>query len=256
MGTEGVRACLLIPHFDHVDQFQHLLPALTRIGLPILVVDDASPAAEFSRLEALLQRLAPGSILLRHEQNQGKGGSVMTGLRAAADAAFTHALQIDADGQHDVQSLPKLLDAARAHPGRLICGLPSFGPDISRLRYYSRFLTLYLCWLETLSKEIQDALCGFRAYPLASVMPIIQRNPPGRRMAFDPEILVRACWAGIPLHYLPVKVNYPENGRSHFRYIHDNLEITQMHVRLIGGMLLRLRLLLPRMWRRRCVERA
>jgi hypothetical protein len=59
-------------------------------------------------------------------------------------------------------------------------------------------------------------------------------------MAFDPEILVRAVWAGIPLKFVPIHVQYPENGRSHFHYVRDNLEIAWMHTRLLFGMLTRI----------------
>lgn len=246
MTLEPNRCCLIIPHYDHIAQFQRVLPRLVQSGLKLIVVDDASPAPEWAKLQELLRTHAPGTTLLRHEQNQGKGGAVMSGLRAARDVGYTHALQIDADGQHDLQSLPDLLQAVGHHPDKLICGLPGFGPEMSRLRYYARYITLYLCWLETLSRDIKDALCGFRAYPLKATMEIIDGNNLGRRMAFDPEILVRACWAGMDLHYLPVKVNYPQDGRSHFHYLRDNLVISWMHIRLLCGMLLRLPLLLAR----------
>ncbi|MDZ4729175.1 MAG: glycosyltransferase family 2 protein [Xanthomonadales bacterium] len=246
MPNDAVRCCLVIPHYDHVEQLRLALPGFVRTGLKLIVVDDASPAIETEKLQAMLREQAPNAMLVLHERNQGKGGAVMSGLRTAHDVGFTHALQVDADGQHDVQSLPRLLQAVKERPDELICGLPSFGPDISRLRYYARYITLYLCWLETLSREIKDALCGFRAYPLQPILAIIDSSQPGRRMAFDPEILVRACWDGIGLRYIPVKVNYPQGGRSHFHYVRDNLEIGWMHVRLICGMLVRLPQLLAR----------
>ena len=59
--------------------------------------------------------------------------------------------------------------------------------------------------LHTLSGEIRDALCGFRLYPLEPTMELVKQSEPGKRMAFDPEILVRAVWAGIPLHFVDVK---------------------------------------------------
>ena len=66
-------------------------------------------------------------------------------------------------------------------------------------------------------------------------------------MAFDSEILVRAVWRAIPLHYIPIKVVYPEDGKSHFNYWRDNVEISWMHTRLLVGMVIRLPLLL---WRK------
>jgi len=163
----------------------------------------------------------------------------MTGLKAAHDEAYTHALQIDADGQHAVEDIPGFLALAAEHPGSMICGEPVFGEDMPRLRFYARYLTLFLSWLESLSLEIRDAMCGFRLYPVDKLVRIIGRARLGKRMAFDPEILVRAVWSGIPLRYTPVHVRYPEGGRSHFRLLRDNLEISWMHTRMIAGMLLR-----------------
>ena len=241
-----LRICIVIPHYEHVEQFSEMLEKLVGENLPIIVVDDASTEPVFQELKALLEATAPGTVLLRHASNQGKGGAVMTGLRAAREAGYSHALQIDADGQHNSADIPRFVSTATRHPDALVCGQPVFDESVSRLRYYARYLTLFLSWLESLDTVIRDALCGFRVYPLTLVVPVIERSRLGRRMAFDPEILVRCVWAGIELRYLPVEVRYPEGGRSHFHYFRDNVEISWMHTRLIIGMLLRLPLLLTR----------
>lgn len=238
--------CMVIPHFDHIDQFQKVLPELVEQGFPLVVVDDASPEHVFKALALLLENHAPESILLRHPENIGKGGAVMTGLNAALEAGFTHALQIDADGQHDVQGITQLASVASRHPNSIICGQPVFDESISKFRFFARYITLYLVWLETLSTEIRDALCGFRSYPLKQTVTLVQSSKLGKRMAFDPEVLVRAVWADIPLRYVPVNIAYPDDGKSHFRYFRDNLEISWMHTRLIFGMLIRLPALIRR----------
>lgn len=243
-----MKTCIVVPHYDHVDQFRLVLGQLVAEGLPLVVVDDASPEASFSELCALLDGQAPGTIIVRHTRNLGKGGAVMTGLKAALDAGYTHALQIDADGQHDVADITRFIEASSQQPGRIICGQPVFDESISTLRYYARYITLSLSWLESLSTEIRDALCGFRLYPLRPIVTLFENSDPGQRMAFDPEILVRAVWADIGLTFIPVNVHYPEGGRSHFLYFRDNAEISWMHIRLVAGMLLRLPLLL---WRKR-----
>lgn len=241
-----MKTCIVVPHFDHVEQFKDVLPRLVSLGLPLVVVDDASPEASYIALESLLDEQAQGTILVQHPENLGKGGAVMTGLKAALDAGFTHALQIDADGQHDVADVARFRALSEQYPDRIICGQPRFDESISTLRYYARYITLSLSWLESLSTEIRDALCGFRLYPLESLVALFEKSNPGKRMAFDPEILVRAVWAGIGLTFIPVNVQYPEGGRSHFLYFRDNVEISWMHTRLIFGMLLRLPLLLRR----------
>jgi len=238
--------CAVIPHYDHIDQFRRMLPRLLEHGLPLVIVDDASPDHIYRRLERLLAEQAPAAMLLRHAENQGKGGAVITGLKAAFDASFTHALQLDADGQHDVGEIPGFLELARAHPDSLVCGRPEFDESISALRFYSRYITLFFCRLASLSSEIQDALCGFRIYPLATVVPMLAECKLGKRMAFDPEILVRCVWAGIPLRYRSIRVCYPDDGRSHYHYFRDNLTVAWMHVRTVFGMVPRS----PRLLRR------
>jgi glycosyltransferase involved in cell wall biosynthesis len=234
-----MKVCIVIPHYDHIEQFRIFLPKLVTLGLPLVVVDDGSPGSTVDELVALLQAHASGAILIRHTDNRGKGGAVMTGLRSALEAGFSHALQIDADGQHDISNVPIFLQAASSQPARIICGQPVFNEDVSRFRYRARYVTLFLCYLETLCNEIRDAMCGFRLYPLQEVVGILDQCRPGAHMAFDPEILVRAVWAGIRLRYIPIRVSYPEGGKSHFHYFSDNLEISWMHARLLIGMLIR-----------------
>jgi glycosyltransferase involved in cell wall biosynthesis len=96
--TKPANTCIVIPHFDHVNQFRALLPALAALNLPILIVDDCSPAAAFASLQRLVADLAPGASLIRQDENRGKGAAVITGMKAAQAQGFTHALQIDADG--------------------------------------------------------------------------------------------------------------------------------------------------------------
>ena len=241
-----MNVCIVVPHYDHLEQFRRFLPRLASSQLPLIVVDDASPGSVCDELEELLDSATVDTTLVRHERNQGKGGTVATGLRTAFAAGYTHALQVDADGQHDVAQVPAFIEAAEQQPDALICGEPVFDSSQSSLRYYARYVTLFLVWIETLSTQIRDALCGFRLYPLAKVVAVLDGARLGRRMAFDPELLVRSVWAGIQLRYIPVRVVYPEGGRSHFHYFGDNVEISWMHTRLIVGMLIRLPMLLGR----------
>jgi glycosyltransferase involved in cell wall biosynthesis len=249
-----VNTCIVVPHYDHLEQFRRFLPRLAAVGLPIIVVDDASPGSTAEALNTLLDELPVETKLVCHSVNRGKGGAVMTGLRIANEAGFTHALQIDADGQHDCADIDFFLKAAAENPHSVICGKPIFDESISSLRYYGRFVTLLFTCIETLSCDIHDALCGYRIYPLDSIMAIINKSRLATRMAFDPELLVRAVWRGIPLRYICVNVTYPDDGKSHFHYWRDNVEISWMHTRLLIGMVLRLPMLLAQKITRRGVQ--
>jgi glycosyltransferase involved in cell wall biosynthesis len=238
--------CALIPIYNHGSTIAATVRALRAHALPVLIVDDGSDDATRAVLDALAQE-ADGVRLLRLPHNQGKGRALSAGLLAARAAGYSHALQIDADGQHDAADVPRFLAEARAQPGALVCGAPIYDASVPRARLYGRYVTHACVWLETLSLAIRDSMCGYRLYPLSATCAEIARKPLPARMDFDTEAAVRLVWRGVPVVNLPTRVIYPENGLSHFRMFRDNLRISAMHTRLLLGMLPRAPRLL---WRR------
>ncbi|GGJ99020.1 glycosyltransferase family 2 protein [Pseudomonas matsuisoli] len=237
--------CVVIPVYNHEHALPIVIERLQRAGLPCVLVDDASNLA----CAAVMDRLAEtdGIHLVRLPANQGKGGAVMAGLREASRLGYSHALQVDADGQHDLDDLDAFLDASQRHPESLVCGYPVYDSSVPRSRLYARYLTHVWVWINSLSLSIRDSMCGFRVYPLKATLAVIDNARLGRRMDFDPEILVRLAWRDQPMQWLPTKVHYPLDGVSHFRLWQDNVLISKMHARLFFGMLLNA----PRiLWRR------
>jgi hypothetical protein len=149
-------------------------------------------------------------------------------------------IQLDADGQHDPADVPLFLDAARARPEALVLGVPRFEGPMPLARRYGRLLSCFWVWVETLSLAIRDPLCGFRCLPLAPTVALLGRSPLGDRMDFDPELVVRLGWAGVPIVNVPVRVRYFSDGLSHFQPLRDNALISWAHTRLVFGMLWRL----------------
>lgn len=239
------RPCAVIPVYNHEHALPVVVDALRANGLPCVLVDDASTAA----CARVMDQLAEGEdvYLVRLPVNQGKGGAVMAGLREALRLGFSHALQVDADGQHDLRDVATFLATSRRYPQALICGYPQYDESVPKSRLYARYLTHVWVWINSLSLQIRDAMCGFRVYPLPATVALIDATRLGRRMDFDPEILVRLAWRNQPMQWLPTQVHYPLDGLSHFRLFHDNALISTMHAKLFFGMLVRSPLIL---WRR------
>ncbi|WP_422417969.1 glycosyltransferase family 2 protein [Pseudomonas sp. GZD-222] len=240
------KPCAVIPVYNHELAVPAVVAALLAAGLPCVLVDDASSPA----CAAVLRQLATQEqvFLLPLAVNQGKGGAVMAGLREATRLGFSHALQVDADGQHDLADVRRFLDHSAVHPEALICGYPQFDASVPKGRLYARYLTHVWVWINCLSLQIPDSMCGFRVYPLAPTLALIDQVRLGKRMDFDTEILVRLAWRNQPMRWLPTRVHYPADGLSHFRLFHDNLLISKMHAKLFVGMLLRAPMILWRRW--------
>jgi len=239
------RPCVVIPCYNHGAMMANVLSRLAPFGLPCLIVDDGSD--EGTRLE--LERLAAEQsqvTLIRLAENAGKGTAVIRGLTESARAGYTHAVQVDADGQHAIEDIPQLLALAERNPEALISGQPIYDDSIPRSRLYGRWVTHFWVWIETLSLQLKDSMCGFRVYPVAPTLQLAERATLGKRMDFDTEVMVRLYWQGNTSYFLPTRVTYPLDGLSHFDALKDNVRISLMHTRLFFGMLPRIPALLMR----------
>lgn len=226
-----MRLCAVIPTYRHVKQLPRISAALLAHCERVFIVDDGNTSSD---REAIATLHAPdrGIEVIRLEVNGGKGAAMVAGLRAAIAAGFSHALQIDADGQHDVADLPTFIDAAKAKPEALICGKAVYDASVPSGRKFGRYITHFWVWVETASFDIADTMCGYRIYPLAPVNAILTRTHVGSRMDFDTEIAVRLHWRGVPVVNIPTKVIYPEDNVSNFAMLSDNVRISLMHTRL------------------------
>jgi glycosyltransferase involved in cell wall biosynthesis len=231
------KLCAVVPVYNHGATVPAVARQLSGQDVDVILVDDGSEPDCARVLDGLVQ--GTRVRLFRRERNGGKGAAVVDGLRSAYRLGYSHALQIDADGQHDSRDIVRFIHASRANPQALICGAPVFGDDVPRARLYGRWLTRLWVWINTLSFDIRDAMCGFRIYPLQTTLPVIDAGGIGLRMEFDISIMVRLHWRYIDMIWLSTLVIYPDGGISHFKVLRDNVLISREHARLFLGMLWR-----------------
>lgn len=229
--------CAVVPTYENPVTLPGVVEALRAHGLPVIVVDDGS-GDEARRVAASLAR--DGEVFVVHrDRNGGKGAAVKTGLRTARDLGFSHALQVDADGQHDLAKVPDFLERAREAPDALVLGSPVFDASVPRSRLQARRITRFWVDVETGGRVVEDAMVGFRVYPVGAALAAGAR---GDRMDFDIEIAVRMVWLGTPVVNVRTRVRYltsEEGGVSHFRMVRDNLRISWLHTRLTTLSILR-----------------
>jgi glycosyltransferase involved in cell wall biosynthesis len=229
----ALRLCLLIPHYEHERALGPLLDRLERFGLPCIVVDDGS-GSHARRVLADLAARHPWVDVVWRAHNGGQGAAKRTGYRHALERGFTHSIELDADGQHDTEDIPRFMAAMSANPDAAVLGKPEFGPEAPRARIWGRQLSVGLVWLACGATTVRDPLCGFRGLPLARAVEVIDAVHTGDRMSFDPELAVRLFRAGLAIVTLPTRVSYPSDGVSHFDMVRDNLRLAATYVRLLA----------------------
>jgi hypothetical protein len=244
---------VVIPSYDTGPLVYATVAAARAAWSPVWVVVDGSRDGTAEGLLAM----AAADLGLRVDvlvENSGKGAAVLRALEAARAAGFTHALTMDADGQHPADLIAAFMAESAAQPDAMILGRPVFDASAPLLRVRGRRVSNAWTNLETLGAGIADSLYGFRVYPIAPLVDIMRRQSWMRRFDFDTEAVVRLAWRGVR----PINVDAPvrylradEGGVSHFRYGRDNALLTWMHLRLLLGFLLRLPSLVLRRLARR-----
>lgn len=233
---------VLIPSYNTGDKLFETVAQARAQWSPVWVVIDGSTDGTAQRMQSLA-REDDGLRVMVLPRNQGKGAAVLHGLEAAQTQGFSHALAMDADGQHPASLIPSFMQASINRADCMVLGRPIFDASAPLLRVRGRRVSNGWTQIETLGAGVADSLYGFRVYPVAALVKVMRGQPWMRRFDFDTEAVVRLVWRGIKPVNLDAPVKYlsaSEGGVSHFKYGRDNLLLTWMHLRLMVEFLVRL----------------
>jgi glycosyltransferase involved in cell wall biosynthesis len=190
----------------------------TRAHIPrTLVVDDGSTD------DTAEQARRAGARILSHPQNRGKGAALRTAFAELAGSGVDAVVTLDADGQHDPNDIPRLVEAFRAGGADLIIGSrwQDFAAMSPLRRFGNRFSSRALAFFTHL--RIPDSQSGFRLY----AMPFLQSaRLKGEAYELEMEAILMASALGGNVQTVPISLLVAD-GRalSHFRPVRDTYRI-------------------------------
>ena len=234
--NKAVQMMFLIPFYNHPKTIKKLVEILSKFNIDIMIIDDGSDDLSKEVLKSLNasnlnKNLTKNKLMLfTSHQNKGKGSALKIGLELAQNLGYTNAFCLDADMQHDLKNINEFFNTCKNNQSAIICANPIYGTDAPKERLKGRKITNFWVNINTLSKDIKDAMCGMRIYPIKEIMPIC-KHCSTNAMEFDIEILVRSKRAGLKILWCDAKVTYAKDGISHFKYFKDNLKISLFHAR-------------------------
>jgi glycosyltransferase involved in cell wall biosynthesis len=231
---------VLLPSYNTGPRLHEVVDEVLAHWRPVVVVIDGSDDGSERALVERAKRERHLQVLVL-PRNAGKGAAVLAGVQWAHERGYTHALTMDADGQHVAEHIGEFMEVSRRNAEALVLGRPIFPPNIPRERLHGRKISVGLVRAALLGGGIDDPLFGFRVYPLAPLLEVLGPRRSGRRYDFDTEAAVRLCWSGVRPINVPAPVRYfsrAEGGVSHYHYVRDNLTLARMHARLLGELLL------------------
>lgn len=186
-------------------------------ALQLLVVDDDSPDGTAEAVREIA-RDQPRLHLHVRRGRRGLGSAIVEGFRSARRHGFEVAVNMDADGSHDPDDIPRLLAAlepvggapaavalgSRRVPGGRTVGWPLARHVASGL---VNWFTRWVVWL-----PVHDASTGFRAVRLETFASLGETFEPG--YAFQEDLLLRVHRAGGRIVEVPITFTNRTEGQS------------------------------------------
>lgn len=215
--------CILIPAYNAAKTILPVVRESLEHGLPVVLVDDGSTDSTSALVAGL------PVTLLQHQQNRGKGAALKTGFAWAVKSGFDAVVTIDADGQHDVAAIPRLVSSAQNGMwGILIASRHTQFEQMAGLRKFWNRIGVWCIWKRT-GFEITDSQSGFRYYS-GDVVEKLSLESNG--YALEMEILLKAWKNGFTIGSLPIAARVADGrATSHYRPIRDTFTISMTFLR-------------------------
>ena len=227
------KICVIIPTYNNATTIRRVIEDVEKYCSSIIVVNDGST----DDTAAILQSIPSPIEVVSYPDNRGKGYALVTGFKKAKALGYTHAITIDADGQHFADDIPFFIEGLKHNPEGFIVGCRNLTEEnMPRQNTFANRFSNFWFRLQT-GINLPDTQSGYRLYTLSSLKGL---NLITSRYESELELLVYAAWAGVDITSVNVKVYYPpaEERVSHFRPIYDFFRISVLNTVLCLGALL------------------
>ena len=203
------RVCVVIPTYNNASTLASVVKGVAQYTPNIIVVNDGCTDGT----DKLLAESFPHIDVVTHNRNRGKGAALLSAFKKAQQMGYTHAITIDADGQHAPADLPLFFKAIKQAPNAIVVGnrfdADKFSADNNRnmngqSKFANRFSNFWFA-VQT-GRRLPDTQTGFRAYPLRLLrwLPMVTN-----RYESELALMVFAAWHNVPTISIPINVHYP-----------------------------------------------
>ena len=219
---DSFRVVVLIPAYKPDERLVQLTKELREKQLDVLLVDDGGKA-EFAPIFESCRDL--GAEITVHAVNMGKGRALKTGINEALVRwkDLSGIVTADADGQHTVKDILRIIEAMHDHPSDLVLGSREFTGNVPFKSLWGNRITRFVYTLAS-GVKVGDTQTGLRGLPRCALemMAVID----GERYEYEMNVLLKLRDMKIGVFEVPIETIYiDDNSGSHFNPVRDAFRI-------------------------------
>lgn len=204
-----MKIAVVLPIFNEEKEIAQVLKTLSKINLPIILVNDGSTD---KTLEIIKQSTKNNKqiTLLSHRINLGKGSAVRTGGEAAFHKGFEAVIFMDSDGQHSPEDLIKFIDALSTKEHDVVLGSRNLHHGVPLIRFLgNKFASILISLLFGI--YISDILSGFRAVNKSAFKKLQLES---RGYGIETEMIVKIAKYNLKSCEIPIQTIYRDKNKG------------------------------------------
>ncbi|RME00925.1 MAG: glycosyltransferase family 2 protein [Calditrichaeota bacterium] len=207
--TNNHDTLIIIPAYNEEENIERVIREIRDTQLPadILVINDGS-------IDATARKASEaGAVVISLPYNLGIGGAVQTGFKYALRHGYRYALQLDGDGQHVAEEIPKILGPVQNDEADMVIGSRYIGESTYKTPAMRRFGMLVFRWVNSalIGQKITDNTSGFRAFNARAILFLAKYYPADYP---EPEAVVVMGRNGFRVKEVAVKMRQRSAGES------------------------------------------
>jgi glycosyltransferase involved in cell wall biosynthesis len=216
-----MKICVIIPTYNESREIGRIVREIKQQGLDVLVIDDGSSdrTSESAR--------DSGAIVLRNEDNKGKGASLVKGFRYALNNGFDAVITMDGDGQHQPQEISSIIQLAKYSDSGILIGNRMQGAkNMPLIRFLTnRIMSWFISCL--IRQKVPDTQCGFRLIKKDVLKSVSLATS---KYETESELLIRSSRLGFKIESLPIRTMY-RGEKSQINPFTDTLRFIRLILR-------------------------
>ncbi|MFH0791422.1 MAG: glycosyltransferase family 2 protein [Candidatus Omnitrophota bacterium] len=218
---DGLKVCVIIPAYNESISIAKIVKQIKEQGLDVLVIDDGST----DNTGQIAQD--NGAIVLRKQNNEGKGAALISGFHYALNQDFDTVITMDADGQHLSCEIPFFLERSVKLNSSFVIGNRMLKRQ--NMPFIRVITNKFMSWLisKIIKQEIPDSQCGFRLIKCGILRKI---NLQTSNYDTESEILIRSSRLGFKIESVPIKTIYKKE-KSRINPFFDTLRFLRLIVK-------------------------